>query len=78
MKQSIKSRLDRVSVKIGAGVDDRCYCTMKDGSERVYYGMTILQDFLDEQIKSVRTTHADIAALLRAFCIEDTTVDIIC
>ena len=78
MKQSIKSRLDKVSVKMGAAVDDRCFCTMRDGSQRVYYGMTIIQDFLDEKIASVRTPHADIAALLQAFSIADTTVEVIC
>lgn len=77
MKQSIKTRIDKVSAKLGAAVDVRAFCTMRDGSQRVYYGATIIQDFLDEKIKSVRTYDADIAALLRAFQITDTTVDII-
>ena len=77
MKRTIKARIDRIAAKMGAAVDARCFCTMRDGSERTYYGMTVIQDLLDENIKAIRTHDADTAALLRAFNVKDTTVDII-
>lgn len=42
MKQSIKTRLDKLSAKIGAGDGPRCLCTMKNGSKKIMNGYSIL------------------------------------
>lgn len=74
----MKSLKDRIAA-LEARTDNspHVYCDMKDGSKRTYYGVDVIQPFLDEEISRVRTDDADIAALLRAFNVEDTTVDII-
>ena len=50
---------------------------MRDGSQRTFYGAGVITPFLNDEIASVKTLHADTAALLRAFNVEDTTVDLI-
>lgn len=42
MKQSIKTRLDKLSAKIGINGGPRCLCTMSDGSKKVMYGYSLI------------------------------------
>ena len=58
MNQSIKTRLDKLSAKIGAGDGPRCLVTMKDGSKRIMNGFSILgyQDgFMPPDIVDIKT-----------------------
>ena len=42
MRQNIKTRLDKLSAKIGAGDGPRCLCTMKNGRKKIINGYTII------------------------------------
>lgn len=50
-----------------------CSCRMKDGGEKKYFGMTVVEPFLNGEILSLTTNDADIAAMLRAM---DETINI--
>ena len=52
-----------------------CDCLMKDGDERRFFGMMVLQPFLDGEIAALTTNDADLAAMLRAMD-TDNTVEI--
>ena len=52
-----------------------CDCLMKDGDERRFFGMMVLQPFLDGEIVALTTNDADLAAMLRAMD-TDNTVEI--
>ena len=42
-----------------------CDCMMKDGGEKRFFGMMVLQPFLDGEIVSLTTNDADLTAMLR-------------
>lgn len=52
-----------------------CDCLMKDGDERRFFGMMVLQPFLDGEIVALTTNDADLAAMLRQMD-TDKTVEI--
>ena len=55
MKQSIKTRLDKLAAKIDCtGVSD-CICTMKDGSTRVIHWMTAIPLLSSKEITRLQT-----------------------
>ena len=43
-----------------------CDCLMKDGDEKKFFGMMVLQPFLDGEIAALTTNDADLANMLRA------------
>ena len=49
-----------------------CICTMKDGGEKRFFGMMVLQPFLDGDIAALTTNDADLASMLRAMDTEST------
>lgn len=61
MNQSIKTRLDKLSAKIGAGDGPRCLVTLKNGSKRIMNGYSIIgyhvhnDDFIDPDIVDIKT-----------------------
>lgn len=52
-----------------------CDCLMKDGDEKKFFGMMVLQPFLDGEIAALTTNDADLANMLRAMD-TDKTVEI--
>lgn len=42
-----------------------CVCRMKDGGEKRFFGMMVLQPFLDDEIAALATNDADLAEMLR-------------
>ena len=52
-----------------------CDCLMKDGDEKKFFGMMVLQPFLDGEIVALTTNDADLAAMLRQMD-TDKTVEI--
>ena len=52
-----------------------CDCQMKDGGERRFFGMMVLQPFLDGEIVALTTNDADLATMLRQMD-TDKTVEI--
>lgn len=62
MKQSIKTRLDKLAAKIGTGDGPRCLCAMKDGKKKLMNGYTIIGykvqhpgDFIPPDIVDIKT-----------------------
>ena len=55
MKQSIKTRLDKLSAKIGGSGGPRCLCTMRDGKKRIMNGYTALEPRLSGDILDMKT-----------------------
>ena len=49
-----------------------CDCLMKDGGEKRFFGMMVLQPFLDGDIAALTTNDADLASMLRAMDTERT------
>lgn len=52
-----------------------CNCRMKDGGEKRFSGLMVLQPFLDGEIAALTTNDADIASMLRQMD-TDNTVEI--
>lgn len=52
-----------------------CVCRMKDGGEKRFFGMMVLQPFLDGEVAAMTTNDADLAAMLRQMD-TDNTVEI--
>lgn len=50
-------------------------CLMKDGNKKRFFGMMVLQPFLDGEIVTLTTDDADMAAMLRQMD-ADNTVEI--
>ena len=52
-----------------------CDCLMRDGNEKKYFGMMVLQPFLVGDIAALTTNDAELAAMLRQMD-KDETVEI--
>lgn len=49
-----------------------CLCRMKYGGEKRFFGMSVLQPFLDGEITAITTNDADLASMLRNMDTEET------
>ena len=55
MKQSIITRLDKLSAKLGANALSDCFCTMRDGKKRIMPCFSTIEPLQSGDIIKVET-----------------------
>lgn len=74
MKSTNRARLQAVEKLIkGKATWPTCDCLMRDGNEQRFFGMMVVEPFLNGEIVALTTNDADLAAMLRAM---DETINI--